>query len=67
MPNLTITVDDESLKKVRIRELSEGKSVNSLLREYLEPYAGVRKEQADALEGILSISRKTGSRRGNAT
>ena len=66
MANLTITVGEEALKKARIRALSEGTSVNSLVREYLESYAGLRYEQADSLRKILVISKKSGSRRGNA-
>jgi len=38
--NLTITVDDEVLRRARIRALTQGTSVNAVLREYLESYAG---------------------------
>jgi plasmid stability protein len=38
--NLTITVDDEVLRRARIRALSQGTSVNAVLREFLESYAG---------------------------
>jgi plasmid stability protein len=38
--NLTITVDDEILRRARIRALSQGTSVNAILREFLESYAG---------------------------
>jgi predicted HicB family RNase H-like nuclease len=34
--NLTITVDDEVLRRARIRALQQGTSVNVLLREFLE-------------------------------
>jgi plasmid stability protein len=62
--NLTITVDEESLKKARIRALQEGTSVNALLRDFLEAYAGVRAEQATAAENIAALSKKATSRRG---
>lgn len=39
MANLTITIDDEVLRRARIRALEQGTSVNSLLRAYLEAYA----------------------------
>lgn len=65
MANLTITVDDESLKKARMRALAEGTSVNSLLKAYLESYAGLSNEQAVAIREITEISRKSRSRRGN--
>ena len=38
--NLTITVDDEVLRRARIRALSQGTSVNAVLREFLKSYAG---------------------------
>jgi len=38
--NLTITVGDEVLRRARIRALSQGTSVNAVLREFLESYAG---------------------------
>jgi plasmid stability protein len=44
--NLTITIDDELLRKARIRALNQGTSVNAVLREFLESYAG---SEAEAL------------------
>jgi hypothetical protein len=40
MANPTIAVDDGTLKKARMRALGEDTSVNAVLREYLEEYAG---------------------------
>lgn len=39
MANLTITVDDETLKRARIRAVERGQSVNSYLAEQLRVYA----------------------------
>ena len=39
MANLTITLDEESLKKARIRALKGETSVNALLREFFDSYA----------------------------
>ena len=53
MANLTITVDDVLLKRARIKALEEDTSVNALLREYLEAYAGTQRSQrvvADLIE-----------------
>ncbi len=63
MANLTITVDEQVLKKARIRALEEDTSVNAVLRNYLEDYAGANSEQQRAVERILASSResKTGS------
>ncbi len=64
MANLTITIDDEVLKKARIRALERGTSVNAVLRAYLESYAGVRKVREAALDDLLQLSRSAKSRRG---
>jgi len=40
MANLTITIDDELLKRARLRAIERNTSVNALLREYLEAFAG---------------------------
>lgn len=56
MANLTITVDDEALKKARLRALEQGTSVNALLREYLEKFAGVHDSQRRAARRVLELS-----------
>ena len=40
MANLTIAVDDDLLRRARIRALEAGTSVNALLRSYLESFVG---------------------------
>jgi hypothetical protein len=55
--NLTIVVDDGTLKKARMRALEEDTSVNAVLREYLEEYAGRRREQVEASRRIMEASR----------
>jgi len=62
MANLTITVDATVLKKARLRALNDGSSVNAVLRAFLESYAGVKADQAAALEDLLALSRKSRSR-----
>ena len=54
--NLTITVDDEALRRARIRALEQGISVNAILREFLEAYAGTRQDHVDAADRILSLA-----------
>ena len=61
MTNLTITVDEQTLKRARMRALEEGTSVNAVLRDYLESYAGVRRERLEALQRILESSRESAS------
>jgi plasmid stability protein len=62
MSNLTITVDEETLKKARIRAVTEGTSVNEVLRNFLESYAGVDAEQTAAIDDLLKLSRQAKSR-----
>ncbi len=52
MANLTIAVDDELLKRARVRAVENGTSVNAVLREHLEEYAG--DERREALERFLA-------------
>ncbi len=66
MSNLTITVDDEVLKRARLRALEQGTSVNAVLREVLEAYAGVRRRQQEAVRAILVQARESRAQRGEA-
>ena len=58
MANLTITVDDVLLKRARIKALEEGTSVNALLREYLEGYAGTQRTRT-ALAGFADLAEQS--------
>ncbi|MDX1251708.1 MAG: hypothetical protein IDH49_05580 [Gammaproteobacteria bacterium] len=64
MSNLTITIDDDTLKKARMRALTQGTSVNAVLRAFLESYAGARSEQEEAVSDLLALSRASKSRCG---
>jgi predicted nucleic acid-binding protein len=62
MANLTITVDEGTMKQARMRALEEDTSVNAVLREYLEEYAGGRREQREAARRIIEDARRGGCR-----
>lgn len=64
MANLTITVDEDTLKRARLRALEHGTSVNAILRDYLEHYAGVKSAQERALKSLLRLSEQASSSRG---
>ena len=64
--NLTITVDSNLLKRARIRALQEDTSVNAVLRQFLEAYAGVGERRRDAVADLLALSEAATSRRGSA-
>jgi hypothetical protein len=57
MANLTITVDEELLRRARLRALREGTSVNRLLRERLESYVKDDQRRRRAIRDLLRLSR----------
>ncbi len=61
MTNLTITVDEQTLKRARMRALEEDTSVNAVLRNYLEEYSGVRQERREAGRRLLELARNSGA------
>lgn len=63
MANLTITVDDQLLRRARIRAVETGTSVNAVLREFLESWAG-EDRRTDAVRSLLNRSTKARSTRG---
>ncbi|MDE0203860.1 MAG: hypothetical protein OXK73_15655 [Rhodospirillaceae bacterium] len=64
--NLTIVVDDDVLKRARIRAIEENTSVNAVVRAYLATYAGADRQRDEACERLLALSRASRSRRGAA-
>ena len=64
MANLTITIDDDLLRRARLRAAEQGTSVNAILREYLEALAGGRDVRTSAVEKLIGLSRTARSRRG---
>ncbi len=67
MANLTITIDDDLLRRARLRALEQGTSVNRLLRDYLVAYAGADQARQQALADLLDLSASATSRRGEST
>ena len=67
MANLTISVNDETLRQARIRALQESSSVNALLNDYLEEYARsdeLRRRREQALRSLLALADRSGAGRG---
>jgi plasmid stability protein len=56
--NLTLSVDDDVLRRARIRALERGTSVNALVRDYLETFVGPD-EVRRALDAIVEISERS--------
>jgi predicted transcriptional regulator len=57
MANLTITIDDDLLKRARLKALAQGASVNALLRQYLEQFAGMDDQRQAAIDDFLALAR----------
>ncbi|MGV9710789.1 hypothetical protein ACWDTI_09010 [Gordonia sp. NPDC003424] len=60
MANLTITVDDETLKRARIRAIERGESVNQYLAQRLREYADTDIEisrRRRAADDFVALSR----------
>lgn len=64
MTNLTLTVDEEILRRARIRALEQGTSVNALVREYLKQLAG-RSTAAEGISEFLAATKGAGAGSGS--
>ncbi|MBI5311330.1 MAG: hypothetical protein HZB14_09960 [Actinobacteria bacterium] len=65
MANLTITVDDDLLRRARVRAAEHGTSVNSILRDELIRFAGA-KSGADPVSEFLTFARSRSGSSGPA-
>jgi hypothetical protein len=57
--NLTISVDEEVLKRARVRALEENSSVNAVLGRYLEEYAcsdELHRRREEAVHALLELA-----------
>ena len=65
MANVTISLDDDLLRRARIRAVETGTSVNAVLREFLESWVGKSSHRASAVASLLKrSSRSTSARAG---
>ena len=64
MANLTITVDDQLLRRARVRAAQLGTSVNAVLRDYMRSWAGGSEERTAAVRALLDRSGRARSARG---
>lgn len=64
MTSLTIAVDEETLKRARVRAIQEGTSVNAVLRQRLDEYAGSNAARRRALHELLDSSARSTMRLG---
>jgi plasmid stability protein len=65
MANLTIVIDDETLKRARVRAAQLGTSVNAVLRDHLREWAGEDASRSRAVASLLRRSERAESGRGS--
>jgi plasmid stability protein len=58
MANLTVSIDDDLLRRARVRAAERGESVNAAVAAYLEQYAGPS-PAAGALARFLDLAATT--------
>ena len=58
MANLTVTIDERVLRRARIKALEQGTSVNRVVSDYLERYAGMGTTER-ALAEFLEIAERS--------
>jgi plasmid stability protein len=63
--NLTLSIDDDVLKRARIRALERGTSVNAIVRDYLSDFAGTDRAQR-AVREFIEIAERSPAGRGAA-
>lgn len=56
MANVTLAIDDDLLRRARIKALNDGTSVNAVVREFLRRYGGADSSRA-ALEAFARLAR----------
>ncbi|MGI8439844.1 MAG: hypothetical protein ACR2NV_06550 [Thermoleophilaceae bacterium] len=64
MANLTLTVDEDTLLRARVKALEQGTSVNAVVRDYLDRFAGASPAHAGLaafLEGARASSAGSGT------
>ncbi|MGE4425890.1 MAG: hypothetical protein AB7G37_05485 [Solirubrobacteraceae bacterium] len=66
MSNLTVTIDDDVLRRARIQALQQGTSVNQVVRERLEEFAAGTTHATIGLEGFLDGARRSTASSGPA-
>ena len=61
--NLTLSMDEKVIERAREAARQQGKSLNAVIREFLERFAGTQ-PGAEAAAELLSLMRKHGGHSG---
>jgi len=63
MGNITLTIDDDVLRRARIRALEQHTSVNALVRGYLAAFGG-HSPASEGIAAFLSLAERTSASSG---
>lgn len=58
MAELTIAIDDETLEQAEAGALRQGRSVDALLREFLQSLAESSRNRHDAVAAVLKLAER---------
>ena len=58
MRNVTLAIEDEVLRKARIRAVKEGTSVNEIIRRHLAEYGSQDERVREAMDRVLESAAK---------
>jgi plasmid stability protein len=59
MANLTISIDEQLIRKARLRAIQEGTSVSARIREFLVSYATEENRQQTAAQNFIAAARRS--------
>lgn len=67
MTNLTLSLDEELVKRARIRAIGEGTSLSAKVREFLAGYALVTDQKQLAGQALLAAAAQSNANTASAT
>jgi hypothetical protein len=54
MANVTLSIDEEDLKRARIHAIEQGTSLNAIIRQFVKQYAASSERYRQITESILT-------------
>jgi hypothetical protein len=59
MANLTIAIEDDILKKARVKAVQDGTSVNAVVREFLRGYTGNGSGRLESAKRLIALAHES--------
>lgn len=67
MTNLTIAIEDDVLKKARVKAIEDGTSVNAVVREFLREYTGNASARLESAKRLIALAHDSAAEVGPVT